>query len=313
MKEFSHIPVMLEECMQGLNLKDGGVYFDGTVGGAGHSFEILKRTAPTGRLIATDLDDDAISAAERRLSVFEGRFKIYKSDYKDFKKVLTKAEINSLDGAILDFGVSSFQLDTEERGFSYMKPNAPLDMRMNRRQSLTAEILINEYSQNEIAKILKEYGEEKFASTIAANIVKARTRNRITMCGELVDVIENSIPKKFQQNGPAARKSFQAIRIAVNGELKGLYECVTGLTRRLKKGGRMVILTFHSLEDRIVKQAFRYLETDCICDKNLPVCVCGKVQEVEVITKKPIIASVKEMTLNSRSKCAKLRIAEKII
>ena len=304
---------MLEECMQGLNLKDGGVYFDGTVGGAGHSFEILKRTAPTGRLIATDLDDDAISAAERRLSVFEGSFKIYKSDYKDFKKVLTKAEINSLDGAILDFGVSSFQLDTEERGFSYMKPNAPLDMRMNRRQSLTAEILINEYSQNEIAKILKEYGEEKFASTIAANIVKARTRNRITMCGELVDVIENSIPKKFQQNGPAARKSFQAIRIAVNGELKGLYECVTGLTRRLKKGGRIVILTFHSLEDRIVKQAFRYLETDCICDKNLPVCVCGKVQEVEVITKKPIIASVKEMTLNSRSKCAKLRIAEKII
>ena len=304
---------MLEECMQGLNLKDGGVYFDGTVGGAGHSFEILKRTAPTGRLIATDLDDDAILAAERRLSVFEGRFKIYKSDYKDFDKVLTEAGVESLDGAILDFGVSSFQLDTEERGFSYMKPNAPLDMRMNRGQSLTAEILINEYSQNEIAKILKEYGEEKFASAIAANVVKARTRNRITTCGELVEIIESSIPKKFQQNGPAARKSFQAIRIAVNGELKGLYECVTGLTRRLKKGGRIVILTFHSLEDRIVKQAFRYLETDCICDKNLPVCVCGKVQEVEVITKKPIIASVKEMALNSRSKCAKLRIAEKII
>lgn len=304
---------MLEECMQGLNLKDGGVYFDGTVGGAGHSFEILKRTAPTGRLIATDLDDDAILAAERRLSVFEGRFEIYKSDYKDFDKVLTEAGVESLDGAILDFGVSSFQLDTEERGFSYMKPNAPLDMRMNRGQSLTAEILINEYSQNEIAKILKEYGEEKFASAIAANVVKARTRNRITTCGELVEIIESSIPKKFQQNGPAARKSFQAIRIAVNGELKGLYECVTGLTRRLKKSGRIVILTFHSLEDRIVKQAFRYLETDCICDKNLPVCVCGKVQEVEVITKKPIIASIKEMALNSRSKCAKLRIAEKII
>lgn len=304
---------MLEECMQGLNLKDGGVYFDGTVGGAGHSFEILKRTAPTGKLIATDLDDDAILAAERRLSVFEGRFEIYKSDYKDFEKVLTEAGVESLDGAILDFGVSSFQLDTEERGFSYMKPNAPLDMRMNRGQSLTAEILINEYSQNEIAKILKKYGEEKFASAIAANVVKARTRNRITTCGELVEIIESSIPKKFQQNGPAARKSFQAIRIAVNGELKGLYECVTGLTRRLKKGGRIVILTFHSLEDRIVKQAFRYLETDCICDKNLPVCVCGKVQEVEVITKKPIIASVKEMALNSRSKCAKLRIAEKII
>lgn len=313
MKEFSHIPVMLEECMQGLNLKDGGVYFDGTVGGGGHSFEILRRTAPTGRLIATDLDDDAILAAERRLSVFTGRFEIYKSDYKDFEKVLNEAGVKSLDGAILDFGVSSFQLDTEERGFSYMKPNAPLDMRMNRSQELTAEILLNEYSQNEISKILKEYGEEKFASLIAANIVKARTRNRITTCGELVDIIESSIPKKFQQNGPAARKSFQAIRVAVNGELKGLYECVTGLTKRLKRGGRIVILTFHSLEDRIVKQAFRYLETDCICDKNLPVCVCGKVQEVEVITKKPIIASVKEMALNSRSKCAKLRIAEKII
>ncbi len=299
--------------MQGLNLKDGGVYFDGTVGGAGHSFEILKRTAPTGRLIATDLDDDAILAAERRLSVFAGRFEIYQSDYKDFEKVLSEAGVESLDGAILDFGVSSFQLDTEERGFSYMKPNAPLDMRMDQSQELTAEILLNEYPQNEISKILKEYGEEKFASLIAANIVKARTRNRITTCGELVEIIESSIPKKFQQNGPAARKSFQAIRIAVNGELKGLYECVTGLTRRLKKGGRIVILTFHSLEDRIVKQAFRYLETDCICDKNLPVCVCGKVQEVEVITKKPIIASVKEMALNSRSKCAKLRIAEKII
>ncbi len=304
---------MLEECMQGLNLKDGGVYFDGTVGGAGHSFEILKRTAPTGRLIATDLDDDAILAAERRLSVFKDRFEIYKSDYKDFEKVLSLAGVESLDGAILDFGVSSFQLDTEERGFSYMKPNAPLDMRMNRSQSLTAEILLNEYSQAEISKILKEYGEEKFAPNIATNIVKARTRNRLTTCGELVEIIENSIPKKFQQNGPAARKSFQAIRIAVNGELKGLYECVVGLTRRLKKGGRIVILTFHSLEDRFVKQAFRYLETDCVCDKNLPVCVCGKVQEVEIITKKPIVASVKEMAINSRSKCAKLRIAEKII
>lgn len=312
MKEFSHIPVMLEECMQGLNIKDGGVYFDGTVGGAGHSYEILRRN-PTGRLIATDLDDDAILAADGRLSAFRGRYEIYKSDYKDFETVLEKAGVDRLDGAILDFGVSSFQLDTEERGFSYLKPNAPLDMRMNRGQSLTAEIIVNEYSQNEISKILKEYGEEKFASSIAANIVKARTRNRLTTCGELVDIIENSIPKKFQQNGPAARKSFQAIRIAVNGELKGLYDCVVGLTRRLKKGGRIAILTFHSLEDRIVKQAFRYLETDCICDKSLPVCVCGKVKEVEIITKKPVIASLKEMAVNSRSKCAKLRVAEKIV
>ena len=313
MSGFSHIPVMLEECLEGLNLKSGGIYYDATVGGGGHSYEILKRTAPNGKLIATDLDDDAIAAASQRLAEFEGRFKIFKSDYKDFESVFAEANVESLDGAILDFGVSSWQLDNEERGFSYMKPNAPLDMRMDRSGSLTAEILVNEYEKFEIAEILKKYGEEKFASNIAANIVKARAAKRITTCGELVKIIEDSIPKKFQQNGPAARKSFQAIRIAVNGELTGLYECVVGLTKRLKKGGRIVILTFHSLEDRIVKQAFKYLETDCICDKSLPVCVCGKKKEIEVITKKPITASEEELKLNSRSKCAKLRIAERII
>jgi len=310
---FSHIPVMLEECIEGLKLKDNGIYFDGTIGGGGHSYEILKRTAPNGRLIATDLDDDAINAANERLKEFDKRFKIYKSNYKDFEEVLKAEQIESLDGAILDFGVSSYQLDNADRGFSYMKPDAPLDMRMNRSQELDAQTLINEYSQKEIADILKRYGEEKFASTIAANIVKARTREAITTCGKLVKIIEESIPKKFQQNGPCARKSFQAIRIAVNEELAGLYECVVGLAKKLKKGGRLVILTFHSLEDRIVKQAFRYLETDCICDKNIPVCVCGKKQEIEIITKKPIVASLNEMTINSRSKCAKLRIAEKII
>lgn len=304
---------MLEECMQGLNLKNGGIYFDGTVGGAGHSYEILKRTVPSGKLIATDLDDDAINAAGERLKEFEGRFKIYKSDYKDFEEVLKIEEVDKLDGVILDFGVSSYQLDNEDRGFSYMKPDAPLDMRMDRTQFLTAEKIINEYPQSEIAKILRLYGEEKFASNIAANIVKERTRNPITTCGGLVQIIEASIPKKFQQNGPCSRKSFQAIRIAVNGELTNLYECVVNFVKRLKKGGRIAILTFHSLEDRIVKQAFRYLETDCVCDKNLPVCVCGKKKEIEIITKKPIVASLKEMTINSRSKCAKLRIAEKII
>lgn len=304
---------MLEECIEGLKLKDNGIYFDGTIGGGGHSYEILKRTAPNGRLIATDLDDDAINAANERLKEFDKRFKIYKSNYKDFEEVLKAEQIESLDGAILDFGVSSYQLDNADRGFSYMKPDAPLDMRMNRSQDLDAQTLINEYSQKEIADILKRYGEEKFASTIAANIVKARTREAITTCGKLVKIIEESIPKKFQQNGPCARKSFQAIRIAVNEELAGLYECVVGLAKKLKKGGRLVILTFHSLEDRIVKQAFRYLETDCICDKNIPVCVCGKKQEIEIITKKPIVASLNEVTINSRSKCAKLRIAEKII
>lgn len=304
---------MLEECIDGLKVKDGGVYFDGTVGGGGHSYEILKRSAPSGRLIATDLDDDAINAANKRLSEFDGRFYIYKSDYKNFDEVLNLANVEYLDGAILDFGVSSYQLDCEERGFSYMKPLSPLDMRMDRSSPLTAADIVNGYSQKDLAKILREYGEESFASTIAANVVKAREKKPLTTCGELTEIIESSIPAKFRQNGPCARKSFQALRIAVNGELEGLYECVLGLTRRLKKGGRIAILTFHSLEDRIVKQAFRYLECDCICDKSLPVCVCGKKKEIEIITKKPVTATVKEMAVNSRSKCAKLRIAEKII
>ena len=313
MKEFSHIPVMLEECMKALNLKNGGVYMDCTLGGGGHSYEILKRTATEGKLIATDLDDEAIAAASETLKPFEGRFRIYKSNYKNFENVLEEAGIDSLDGILIDMGVSSHQLDDKGRGFSYMQPDAPLDMRMDRSQSLTAEYIINSYSQSELTRILREYGEEKFAANIAANIVKARTRSAITTGGELAEIIENSIPAKFKQNGPAARKSFQAVRIAVNGELTGLYDCVVGLTRRLNNGGRIAILTFHSLEDRIVKQAFKYLESDCICDKSLPVCVCGKVKEIEVITKKPVIADLKEMTINSRSRSAKLRIAQKII
>jgi 16S rRNA (cytosine1402-N4)-methyltransferase len=313
MATFSHIPVMLDECISGLNVVDGGVYFDGTIGGAGHSYEILKRSSPTGRLIATDLDDDAIAAATERLKEFDGRFTIYKSNYKDFERVLELAGVDELDGVMLDFGVSSYQLDSEDRGFAYMKPNAPLDMRMDKTSPLTAEKIINEYSPAELTKILRDYGEEKFASKIASEVVRKRAEKPITTCGQFVEIIENSIPKKFQQNGPAARKSFQAIRIAVNGELDGLYDCVVGLTRKLKRGGRIAILTFHSLEDRIVKQAFKELECDCICDKSLPVCVCGKKKEIEIITKKPIVATVKEMAINSRSKCAKLRIAEKIL
>ena len=310
---FSHIPVMLEECMQGLALKDGGVYFDGTVGGGGHSFEILKRTAPSGRLIATDRDDDALAAADERLKGFSGRYELFKSDYKNFGEVLEKARVKELDGVILDFGVSSYQLDNENRGFSYMRPSAPLDMRMDRSQMFTARDVVNTYGRKEIARILKDYGEEQFANAIASNIVKARERKALETCGELVEVIEESIPKKFSQNGPVARKSFQALRIEVNGELDNLYDCVVGLTRTLKKGGRIAVLTFHSLEDRIVKQAFQYLETDCLCPKNIPVCVCGKQKEIEIITKKPITATLKEIALNSRSKCAKLRIAEKIM
>ena len=313
MSEFSHFPVMLEECMQGLDVKSGGIYFDGTLGGAGHSYEILKRSSPDGKLIATDLDDEAIAAATEQLSPFKGRFFIHKSNFKNYGEVLDKEGVDGLDGVMLDFGISSHQIDEPERGFSYMSSEAPLDMRMDKSASLTAEDVINEYPQKELIRILKQYGEERFAPQIAANMVKARERARITTCGEFVKIIEESIPKKFQQNGPAARKSFQAVRIEVNGELDGLYEAVLGLTRRLKKGGRIAILTFHSLEDRIVKNAFRYLETDCICPKELPVCVCGKKKEIEVITKKPITASPKETVINSRSRSAKLRVAERII
>lgn len=308
---FSHKPVLLEECMQGLRLKEGGVWFDGTVGGGGHSYEILKRTSPSGQLIATDLDDSAIAAASARLSEFSGRFRIYKNNYKNYAAVLEEAGVAELDGVLLDFGVSSFQLDERGRGFSYMQ-DAPLDMRMDASAPFTAEDAVNGYTEEELAKILKEYGEERFAKNIARNIAAARKKARIRTTGELAKIVEESIPAKFRQNGPCARKTFQAIRIEVNGELDGLEETVKGLALRLKKGGRICILTFHSLEDRIVKNAFRDLATDCICDKSLPVCVCGKKKEVEIITHKPLTASAEELQNNSRAKSAKLRIAERV-
>ena len=308
---FSHKPVLLEECMQGLRLKEGGVWFDGTVGGGGHSYEILKRTSPSGQLIATDLDENAIAAASARLSEFSGRFRIYKNNYKNYAAVLKEAVVAELDGVLLDFGVSSFQLDERERGFSYMQ-DAPLDMRMDASAPFTAEDAVNGYTEEELAKILKEYGEERFAKNIARNIAAARKKARIRTTGELAKIVEESIPAKFRQNGPCARKTFQAIRIEVNGELEGLEEAVKGLALRLKKGGRICILTFHSLEDRIVKNAFRDLATDCICDKSLPVCVCGKKKEVEIITHKPLTASAEELQNNSRAKSAKLRIAERV-
>lgn len=312
MLEFSHKSVMLEECMQGLNLRDGGVYFDGTVGGGGHSFEILKRTSPSGRLIATDLDDEAIAAANDRLSIFQGRYKIHKSNYKDFAQVLDKEGIDELDGAILDFGVSSHQIDDEERGFTYRNANAPLDMRMDQSAPLTAEKIVNEYSEDKLARIIKTYGEETFAKQIARNIVKYRAEKPLKYSGELSEIIKSSIPAKFRFGAPCERKTFQALRIEVNGELDGLYELTLSLTSRLKKGGRIVILTFHSLEDRIVKEAFKYLENPCTCPSSFPVCVCGKKPQIKIVTKKPITAGEKELEENSRSKCAKLRIAEKI-
>ena len=299
--------------MEGLSLKVGGVYFDGTIGGGGHSYEILRRTSPTGRLIATDLDDEAIRAAGERLAPFAGRFSIYKANYKDFARVFDEAGVDKVDGALLDFGVSSHQIDDAERGFSYRQPQAPLDMRMNREAPLTAADVLNTYPEERLERILKTYGEEPFARTIAKNVVRAREKKPLETCGEFAEIIRGSIPAKFRFGAPCERRSFQAVRIEVNGELDGLYEMVVSLVGRLKKGGRIAILTFHSLEDRAVKEAFRYLESPCVCPKNLPVCVCGKKREIEVLTHKPITAGEQELRENPRSKSAKLRIAEKIL
>ena len=312
MLEFSHKPVMLEECMEGLALKEDGVWFDGTVGGGGHSFEILNRTSPNGRLIATDLDDEAIAAASKRLASFAGRFEIYKSNYKDYERVFEKAGIDKIDGAILDFGVSSHQIDDEERGFSYKLANAPLDMRMDRNSPLTAEIVLNTYSEEKLTRILKMYGEETFAKQIARNVVKYRMDKPLKTSGEFAEIIRNSIPAKFRYGAPCERKSFQALRIEVNGELDGLYELTLSLARRLKKGGRLVILTFQSLEDRIVKEAFKYLENPCRCPSSFPVCVCGKKPIVKIVNKKPIISGKDELDKNIRAHSAKLRAVKKL-
>ena len=312
MTEFKHISVMLSECMDGLNIKNDGIYFDGTLGGGGHSYEILKRSSPNGQLVATDLDDYAINRASERLKDYSGRFTLIKDNFKSFKSIKEQLGIDGFDGILLDLGVSSFQLDDRERGFSYMATDVDLDMRMDKSNPLTAMRVVNEYDERELKRILSEYGEERFAGTIASNIVKNRKEKPIKTTGELIEIIKKSIPKKFQQDGHPAKRTFQAIRIEVNGELDGLYETVLEMARSLKHNGRIVILTFHSLEDRIVKKAFKELECDCICDKSLPVCVCGKRKEIEIITRHPITATEQELENNSRAKSAKLRIGEKI-
>ncbi len=312
MSEFKHISVMLEECMTGLFVKPGGIYFDGTLGGGGHSYEILRRSAPTGKLIATDLDDYALGRANERLKEFDGRFTLVKDNFKSFSKIKERLGIDGFDGILLDLGVSSFQLDDRERGFSYMATNVRLDMRMDKQSSLSAFEVVNEYDEKELKRILSEYGEERFASSIASNIIKSRKVKSIETTGDLIEIIEKSIPKKFQNDGHPAKRTFQAIRIEVNGELDGLYQTILDMSRSLKVGGRIAIITFHSLEDRIVKRAFKELECDCICDKSLPVCVCGKRKEIEILTKHPITATDNELEFNSRAKSAKLRIAEKI-
>ena len=307
--EFKHKPVLLNECIEGLNIKQDGIYVDGTLGGAGHSFEIVKRLSEKGKLIGIDRDEEALSAAKQKLKEFKNVIYVH-GNHDDISNILDELEIDGVDGILLDLGVSSYQLDEGTRGFSYMQ-DAALDMRMDKSQSLTAEDVVNEYSEEEIAKILDEYGEEKFAKKIASNIVKERTNKRITTTGQLVDIIKKSIPLSMQKDGHPAKRTFQAIRIEVNNEIEPLYNTVRNAIKCLNKDGRLCIITFHSLEDRAVKNAFSDAEGKCTCPKDLPYCVCGYVSEGKIINKKPIIAAKEEQEENSISKSAKLRIFEK--
>ncbi len=302
-----HYPVMLSEVLEGLALRENGLYFDGTIGGANHSCAILE-AQPTAKIIGTDKDDEAIAEAKERLAPFEGRYELHHTDYKNYAEVLGDRR---LDGFLLDFGISSHQIDDPARGFAYRAKEAPLDMRMDRRSVFTAYDVVNGYSEEELREIIQTLGEEPFASAIARSIVRERQKAPIGTCGALKDIVENSMPPKFRSANCAAR-TFQAIRIEVNGELEGLESCIRGLIGRLNFGGRACILTFHSLEDRIVKQVFRDLATACTCPKSFPVCVCGRVKELEIITPKPLVATEEECEINSRSKSAKLRIAEKL-
>ena len=309
--EFKHKSVLLSETIEGLCIKPEGTYVDGTLGGGGHSFEILKKLNDQGRLIGIDQDEAAVAAAGERLKEFSN-VTIVRNNYCNMEQELNRLNIDKVDGILLDLGVSSYQLDTPERGFSYMA-DAPLDMRMDRRSEITAADIVNNYSQSDLATMIRTYGEDKFANNIAKHIVAAREVQRIETTGQLVDIIKAAIPMKVQKNmGHPAKQTFQAIRIELNKELKVLSESLDGMIGRLKPGGRLCIITFHSLEDRIVKNIFKENENPCTCPSDFPVCVCKKTPKGVVITRKPILPSDEEMEENSRSKSAKLRIFEKI-
>ncbi len=309
--EFSHVSVLLEECIEGLAIRPGGVYVDGTLGGGGHSLEILRRLDATGSLIGIDRDDAAIRAAGERLRGCEGNVHIVRGNYSDMPAIIRELGYREADGILLDLGVSSHQLDEAERGFSYMQ-DAPLDMRMDRRESRTAADLVNEAGESELTRILREYGEERFARNIAKNIVEARSRKKIETTGELAAIIKASIPMKMQlSGGHPAKRTFQALRIELNGELSALSGSLEGMVDLLSDGGRLCVITFHSLEDRIVKNVFRTCENPCICPPEFPVCRCGRVSKGKVLTRKAILPSAEEMKANSRSKSAKLRIFER--
>ena len=308
--EFKHEPVLLKECIEGLAIKPSGIYVDGTLGGAGHSLEIVKRLDETGRLIGIDKDQEALKAASKKLANYQN-VTYLQGNHDDIQTILEQQEIQKVDGILLDLGVSSYQLDERARGFSYLGDSL-LDMRMNTSKGITAKDVVNTYSEEELSKILWEYGEEKFSRQIAKNICKARINQEITTTKQLVEIIENSIPKAKQTGGHPAKRSFQAIRIEVNNEIKPLYQTIVQCVHCLKEQGRLVVLTFHSLEDRAVKNAMVDLQGKCTCPSELPYCVCNYESWGKIINKKPIIATQEEQERNSRAKSAKVRVFERL-
>ena len=310
--EFKHISVLLDETIEGLDIKPDGIYVDGTMGGAGHGYEVCKRLGPDGRYIGIDRDEAAIVAGKQRLSKFEDKVSIVRGNYSSASEILKELNIEKVDGIMLDLGVSSHQLDVAERGFSYMA-DAPLDMRMDKRQERTAYDIVNSYSEHELARIIREYGEDKFAQNIAKHIVAMRQKKPIETTGELNEVIRAAIPMKIQKTlGHPSKRTFQAIRIELNEELEELSTALESMIDLLNPGGRLCIITFHSLEDRMVKTMFKKEESPCTCPPEFPVCVCGKKPRVKIITKKPILPSETEQEGNSRARSAKLRVLERI-
>ena len=310
---FEHKSVLLEETIENLDIKPDGIYVDGTLGGAGHSYHICERLSDKGRLIGIDQDADAIEAATKRLEPFKDRVTIVRDNYSNIKQVLNSLGISKVDGILLDIGVSSYQLDTAERGFTYKEEDAPLDMRMDKRMQLTAEDIVNEYSEMELFRVIRDYGEEQFAKNIAKHICIARKNSRITTTGELTEIIKAAIPMKMRvTGGHPAKKTFQAIRIEVNKELEVLEQSIDTMIDLLKNEGRLCIITFHSLEDRIVKNKFRDNVNTCTCPPDFPVCVCGNKPKGKIITRKPIVPSDVELEENKRSKSSKLRVFMKV-
>lgn len=309
--DFVHKSVLLNECIEGLNIKKDGIYVDGTLGGAGHSSQIIRKLSKNGKLIGIDRDTDALKAAKEKLKEYQNVI-YYHGNHDNIKEILNELDIDKVDGILLDLGVSSYQLDERNRGFSYLGENV-LDMRMDKTQKLDAKFIVNNYKEEELAKIIYEYGEEKFSRQIAKNICQERQKEEITTTKKLVEIIEKSIPAKFKnKDSHPAKRTFQAIRIEVNNEIKPLYQTVIDSIDCLKPGGRICIITFHSLEDRAVKNAYIDAEGKCICPPGLPYCACGAIKKGKNLTKKPILPTEEEMNENSRSKSAKLRIFEKI-